>query len=51
MRDFYVAAYKSGVLQARHLIRALDETDAEIEFLRRYPQYRGMAVICEGMWK
>lgn len=51
MRDFYVAAYKSGVIQARHLIRALDESDAEGVFLRRYPQYRGMAIICEGSWK
>ena len=51
MRDFYVAAYKSGAIQARHLIRALDEVDAEIEFLRRYPQCRGMAIICEGSWK
>lgn len=51
MRDFYVAAYKSGLLQARHLIRALDESDAEIIFLRQCPQYRGMAILCEGSWK
>ena len=51
MKDFYVAAYKSGLLQARHLIRALDESDAEVEFLRLYPECRGMAIICEGGWK
>lgn len=51
MRDFCVSAHKGGVIQARHLIRALDESDAEVLFLRQYPQYRGMAVICEGGWK
>ena len=51
MTQFYVSAWKGGVLQARHLIRALDESDAEIEFMYQYPQYRGMAIICEGGWK
>lgn len=51
MRDFYLSAWKGGVIQARHLVRALDESDAEVIFLRQYPQYRGMAVICEGSWK
>ena len=51
MRDFYVSAHKGGLIQARHLIRAIDDSDAEILFLRQYPQYRGMAIIIEGSWK
>ena len=51
MIDIYISAWKGGVIQARHLIRAEDESAAEAEFLRRYPQYRGMAIICEGAWK
>lgn len=51
MRDFYVSAHKGGLIQARHLIRALDEVEAERVFLRTYPQYRGMAIIIEGSWK
>lgn len=51
MVEIYVSAWKGGVLQARHLICTTDETRAEAEFLRRYPQYRGLAIICEGVWK
>jgi hypothetical protein len=51
MTAFYVTAYAKGVLQARYLIRALDESDAEILFLRQCPECRGMAIIVEGTWK
>ena len=51
MTKFYVSAWKGGILQVRHLIGATDETEAESLFVRRYPQYRGMAIICEGGWK
>lgn len=51
MKDFYVAAYSKGVVQARHLIRAMDESDAETLFLRKYPECRGMSLIIEGSWK
>lgn len=51
MIAIYISAWKSGVLQARHLIRAENEAEAERVFLLRYPQYRGMAIVCEGGWK
>lgn len=51
MVEIYVSAWKGGVIQARHLIRTTDETRAEAEFLRRYPQYCGLAIICEGVWE
>lgn len=51
MRKFYVSAWKGGVIQARKLIEADDESSAEAVFLRQNPGYRGMAIVCEGTFK
>ena len=51
MKDFYVSAYKAGQIQARHLIRALGEYEAERLFLLKYPECKDMAIIVEGTWK
>ncbi len=51
MTAFYVTAYAKGVLQTRRLILALDESEAEIRFLRQHPECNGMAIIVEGNWK
>lgn len=51
MRKFYVSAWKGGIVQDRKLIEADDESSAEAVFLRQNPQYRGMAIVCEGGWK
>lgn len=51
MTAFYVTAYANNVLQARHPIRAMDESDAVTLFLRQHPECRGLTIIVEGTWK
>lgn len=51
MTRYYVAVYLKEILQARHLIPAMDRSDVKPLLLKIYPQYRNMKIVIEGVWK